>query len=213
MHIQKFIFNDFQENTLVISDDNKNCVIVDPGCYYPEERFELEQYIEQNELKPLALLNTHCHIDHILGNAWVMQRYALPFYMHEKDLVTLNAVPSYAPMYGFVGFEPSPQPTHLVNHGDMLQFGNMNFEVLFGPGHAPGHVAYYAKENRLVINGDILFKGSFGRFDLPNGDLNTLKRTITEVMFKLPDDTVVYCGHGPETTIGAEKMTNPIHQY
>jgi glyoxylase-like metal-dependent hydrolase (beta-lactamase superfamily II) len=213
MHIQKFIFNDFQENTLVISDDNKNCVIVDPGCYYPEERFELEQYIQQNELKPLALLNTHCHIDHILGNAWVMQHYALPFYMHEKDLVTLNAVPSYAPMYGFVGFEPSPQPTHLVNHGDLLQFGNMTFEVLFGPGHAPGHVAYYSQENRLVINGDILFKGSFGRFDLPNGDLNTLKRTITEVMFKLPDDTVVYCGHGPETTIGAEKMTNPIHQY
>jgi glyoxylase-like metal-dependent hydrolase (beta-lactamase superfamily II) len=116
-------------------------------------------------------------------------------------------------MYGFVGFEPSPQPTHLVNHGDLLQFGNMTFEVLFGPGHAPGHVAYYSQENRLVINGDILFKGSFGRFDLPNGDLNTLKRTITEVMFMLPDDTVVYCGHGPETTIGAEKMTNPIHQY
>lgn len=213
MHIQKFIFNDFQENTLVISDDNKNCVIVDPGCYYPEERFELEQYIEQNELKPLALLNTHCHIDHILGNAWVLNRYQIPFYMHEKDLVTLNAVPSYAPMYGFVGFEPSPQPTHLVNHGDLLQFGNMNFEVLFGPGHAPGHVAYYSKENSLVVNGDILFKGSFGRFDLPNGDLNTLKRTITEVMFNLPDDTVVYCGHGPETSIGSERFTNAIHQY
>lgn len=213
MHIQKFIFNDFQENTLVISDDKKNCVLVDPGCYYPEERFELEQYIEQNELKPLALLNTHCHIDHILGNAWVLNRYQIPFYMHEKDLVTLNAVPSYAPMYGFVGFEPSPQPTHLVNHGDLLQFGNMNFEVLFGPGHAPGHVAYYSKENSLVVNGDILFKGSFGRFDLPNGDLNTLKRTITEVMFNLPDDTVVYCGHGPETSIGSERFTNAIHQY
>lgn len=213
MHIQKFIFNDFQENTLVISDDKKNCVLVDPGCYYPEERFELEQYIEQNELKPLALLNTHCHIDHILGNAWVLNRYQIPFYMHEKDLVTLNAVPSYASMYGFVGFEPSPQPTHLVNHGDLLQFGNMNFEVLFGPGHAPGHVAYYSKENSLVVNGDILFKGSFGRFDLPNGDLNTLKRTITEVMFNLPDDTVVYCGHGPETSIGSERFTNAIHQY
>ncbi len=213
MHIQKFIFNDFQENTLVISDDEKNCVIVDPGCYYPEERFELEQYIAQNDLKPLALLNTHCHIDHILGNAWLLGQYNLPFYMHEKDLVTLNAVPSYAPMYGFVGFEPSPQPSHLVNHGDVLSFGKMTFQVLFGPGHAPGHVAFYSAENHVVINGDILFKGSFGRFDLPNGDLNALKKTITQVMFSLPDDTVVYCGHGPETTIGAEKRSNPIYQY
>lgn len=213
MHVQKFIFNDFQENTLVISDSEKNCVIVDPGCYYPEERFELENYIEQNGLKPLALLNTHCHIDHILGNAWVIQKYGVPFYMHESDLQTLNAVPNYAPMYGFVGFEPSPQPTHLVNHGDLLQFGNIKFEVLFGPGHAPGHIAFYSEVFKFVVNGDILFKGSFGRYDLPNGDLPTLKKTISEVMFALPEDTLVYCGHGPETTIGAEKMSNPIHQF
>lgn len=213
MHVQKFIFNDFQENTLVISDSEKNCVIVDPGCYYPEERFELENYIEQNGLKPLALLNTHCHIDHILGNAWVIQKYGVPFYMHESDLQTLNAVPNYAPMYGFVGFEPSPQPTHLVNHGDILQFGNIKFEVIFGPGHAPGHIAFYSEAFKFVVNGDILFKGSFGRYDLPNGDLPTLKKTISEVMFALPEDTLVYCGHGPETTIGAEKMSNPIHQF
>ena len=213
MLIQKFIFNDFQENTLVISDDKKNCVVVDPGCYYPEERQELESYISQNDLTPLALLNTHCHIDHILGNAWFVDRYNVPFYMHEADLVTLNAVPSYAPMYGFVGFEPSPQPTNLVNHGDVLVFSDMKFEVLYGPGHAPGHVAFYSKEHSVVINGDILFKGSFGRFDLPNGDLPTLKKTITERMFGLPDETVVYCGHGPETTIGAERYTNPILFY
>ncbi len=168
MHIQKFIFNDFQENTLVVSDDMKNCVIIDPGCYYPEERYELENYIAQNELQPQALLNTHCHIDHILGNAWVLEKYKVPFYMHEADLVTLSAVPNYAPMYGFVGFQASPQPTHLVNHGDILRFGALDFEVLFGPGHAPGHVAYYSAAHRVVLNGDILFKGSFGRFDLPN---------------------------------------------
>lgn len=213
MRIQKFIFNDFQENTLVISDLDKNCIIVDPGCYYPEERHELEHYISQNELIPMALLNTHCHIDHILGNAWVIDKYNIPFYMHGKDLVTLNAVPTYAPMYGFTGFEASPQPTHLVEHGDVLRFGTLSFEVLFGPGHAPGHVAYYDKNHNVLINGDILFKGSFGRFDLPNGDLPTLKNTITQVLFNLPDDTLVYCGHGPETTIGAEKFSNPIHHY
>jgi glyoxylase-like metal-dependent hydrolase (beta-lactamase superfamily II) len=213
MHIHKFIFNDFQENTFVISDEQKNCVIVDPGCYYPEERSELEQYILQNNLRPLALLNTHCHIDHILGNAWVVEKFGVPFYMHEADLVTLNAVPNYAPMYGFVGFEPSPQPTHLINHGDFLEFAQLRFEVLFGPGHAPGHVAYYSKENGVVINGDILFKGSFGRYDLPNGSLSTLKSTIIDVMFNLPNETIVYCGHGPETTIGTEKFTNPILHY
>jgi hydroxyacylglutathione hydrolase len=213
MTIQKFIFNDFQENTLILSDENKNCVIFDPGCYYPEERDEFRNYISQNNLKPLALLNTHCHIDHILGNAWVIEEYQVPFYMHEADLTTLNAVPNYAPMYGFVGFEPSPQPTHLVNHGDSLEFGNMRFEVLFTPGHAPGHVVYYNSKNQIVINGDVLFKGSFGRFDLPNGDLLTLKKSITEIMFSLPDETVVVCGHGPETTIGQEKVSNPILHY
>ena len=213
MHIQKFIFNDFQENTFVISDENRNCIIIDPGCYYPKERQEFVQYIAQNNLKPLALLNTHCHIDHVLGNAWVISQFQVPLYMHEKDLVTLNAVANYAPMYGFVGFEPSPQPTKLVSHGDLLTFGNLELEVLFGPGHAPGHVAYYFKKAGIVVNGDILFRGSFGRFDLPNGDLSTLKETINEVLFRLPDETVVYCGHGPETTIGAERFTNPIHQY
>ena len=213
MTIQKFIFNDFQENTLVISDDQKNCVIVDPGCYYPEERQELSNYIVQNELKLLALLNTHCHIYHILGNAWILKTYKIPFYMHEEDIQTLNAVPNYAPTYGFVGFEASPHPTHLVNHGDFLEFGDMRFEVLFTPGNAPGHVVFYSAENHVVINGDVLFKGSFGRFDLPNGDLPTLKKSITEIMFQLPENTLVYCGHGPETTIGQEKMTNPIWQY
>jgi glyoxylase-like metal-dependent hydrolase (beta-lactamase superfamily II) len=213
MRIQKFIFNEFQENTYVISDQDKNCVIVDPGCYYPEERNELENYISQNALKPVALLNTHCHIDHILGNAWVINKYKIPFYIHEKDLVTLNAVPSYAPIYGYPGFEASPQPTHLIEHGDVLRFGKLSFEVLFGPGHAPGHVAYYNDSQKVLINGDILFKGSFGRFDLPNGDLPTLKKTITEMLFNLPDDTLVYCGHGPETTIGMEKLSNPIQYY
>ncbi len=213
MTIQKFIFNDFQENTLVISDAQKNCIIVDPGCYYPDEKDELLNYISQNELNPIALLNTHCHIDHILGNAWVLEQFDMPFYMHQKDLVTLNAVPSYAPTYGFVGFQASPQPTHLVEHDEVLKFGEMSFEVLFTPGHAPGHVVYYSAEHQIVVNGDVLFKGSFGRFDLPNGDLEQLKKSIKEIMFALPEETVVYCGHGPETTIGAEKNTNMIWQY
>lgn len=213
MTVQKFIFNDFQENTLVISDAKKNCIILDPGCYYPNEREELITYILQNSLNPVALLNTHCHIDHILGNAWVLEQFNIPFYMHQKDITTLNAVSSYAATYGFVGFQDSPQPTHLVEHGDILNFGDMSFEVLFTPGHAPGHVVYYSEEHKMVVNGDVLFKGSFGRFDLPNGDFELLKKSIKEVMFNLPKETVVYCGHGPETIIGVEKETNMIWQY
>lgn len=213
MTIQKFIFNDFQENTYIISDENKNCIIIDPGCHYPEEREQVLEYLSEFELTPIALLNTHCHIDHILGNSWVLKNFNIPFYMNKQDLQTLNAVPSYAATYGFVGFESSPQPTHLIKHGDVLQFGNLRFEVLFTPGHAPGHVVFYDAINKVVINGDVLFKGSFGRFDLPNGDLSQLKKSITQIMFQLPEDTTVYSGHGPETTIGEEKATNPIWNY
>ncbi|MGB1102778.1 MAG: MBL fold metallo-hydrolase [Crocinitomicaceae bacterium] len=211
--VEKFTFNPFSENTYVLYDDTKECVIIDPGCAQSFEKEELSRFIDENELKPVRLLNTHCHVDHVFGNYYVSQKYNLELEAHNLDLPTLALVPQACMMYGIRGYELSPEPTKFLEEGVNVKFGNSELEVIHGPGHAPGHVAFYAKEECFVINGDILFEGSFGRYDLPGGDLPTLKRTITEKMFSLPDDTVVYCGHGGETTIGREKLTNPILSY
>lgn len=213
MQVHKFTFNAFQENTYIVADEANNCVIIDPGCYTAEERRELFDFIEKNALQPLAVLNTHAHIDHILGNAAVIEKYAIPFYMHQEDLTTLRAVAGYAHLYGFEGYIPSPEPTSYIEDGQILSFGDIRFTVIFGPGHAPGHVAFYSPEENFVINGDILFRGSFGRTDLPGGDFETLRNTLLNIMFKLPEETVVYSGHGSETTIGFEKKNNAIYQF
>lgn len=211
--VHSFQFNPFQENTFVVYDQEKNCVIIDPGCYERHEEEVLFGFIEENKLKPIALLNTHAHIDHILGNAAVKSKYDIPFYLHKEDLTTLHSVKSYAHVYGFEKYIPSPDPDDYLIDNTELVFGAMKFKIYHTPGHAPGHVVFFNDENKFVINGDVLFNGSFGRIDLPGGDLETLKKSIFEVMFHLPDDTVVHCGHGPETTIGKEKKDNYIHQF
>lgn len=211
--VHSFQFNPFQENTFVVYDQEKNCVIIDPGCYERHEEEVLFGFIEENKLKPIALLNTHAHIDHILGNAAVKSKYDIPFYLHKEDLTTLHSVKSYAHVYGFEKYIPSPDPDDYLIDNTELVFGAMKFKIYHTPGHAPGHVVFFNDENKFVINGDVLFNGSFGRIDLPGGDLETLKKSIFEVMFHLPNDTVVHCGHGPETTIGKEKKDNYIHQF
>lgn len=213
INIQSFTFNPFQENTYVISDKDGCCVIVDPGCYDRLEQKELKDYIDAHKLVPKALLCTHGHIDHVLGNDYIRKIYNLPFYMHIDELITWRSVESYAHVYGFQGYEPCEEPSHILQGNEILTFGGMNFKVLHTPGHSPGHVVYYDAKNGFVINGDVLFKGSFGRVDLPGGDMGTLKSSIYEVMFSLPDETVVYCGHGETTTIGEEKKNNYILQF
>lgn len=210
LHVETFTFNQFQENTYIVYDEENNCVIIDPGCYEKSEQQELSDFILKKGLKPLALLNTHAHIDHVLGNAFVQRTYDLDHYLHIDDLVTLRSIESYAHVYGFTGYELSPEPTHIMQGNDTFRFGGIEFQVFFTPGHAPGHVVYYNAENNFVINGDVLFNGSFGRTDLPGGDIEILKKSIHEVMFQLPEETVVYCGHGPATTIGKEKRSNYI---
>jgi glyoxylase-like metal-dependent hydrolase (beta-lactamase superfamily II) len=210
LHVETFTFNQFQENTFVVYDDNKQCVIIDPGCYERSEQQMLQGFISDNNLKPLALLNTHAHIDHILGNAFVQRTYDLDHYLHIDDLVTMRAVESYAHVYGFSGYEISPEPTHIMQANGMLNFGGISFDVFCTPGHAPGHVVFYNEENQFVLNGDVLFNGSFGRVDLPGGDLEILKKSIHETLFQLPEETIVYCGHGAPTTIGKEKRSNYI---
>ena len=213
LKIKSFEFNAFQENTFIVSDPENNAVIIDPGCYSRDEEQQLITYINQEQLKVVALLNTHAHIDHILGNSIIKENFKVDYYLHKDDINTLNAVEQYASLYGFEGYRLSPQPDFLLEDESELVFGGIRMKVLHTPGHCPGHVVFYFQSEGIVINGDVLFNGSFGRTDLPGGNLEILKTSIFETMFQLPEDTIVYCGHGPSTTIGAEKLNNYIHQF
>jgi hydroxyacylglutathione hydrolase len=213
IHVQSFTFGTFQENTYIAYNEEKTAVIIDPGCSNSYEEQQLVDFIESNNLEIKALLSTHCHIDHIFGNAFVLNKYKVDYYIHELDLPVLERGERSAQVYGIQGFTPSPQPTNFLKDNEVISFDNLNFKVIFGPGHAPGHVAFYSEENHFAISGDILFKGSFGRVDLPGGDLETLKQTIHNRFFTLPEQTIIYSGHGPETTIGVEKKTNYILQF
>ena len=210
MRIFKLTYNPFQENTYILANDDNTCVIIDPGCYFKEEKEHFLHFIQHEKLTPVALLNTHAHLDHIMGNSFVKEHFDIDLYLHREDLPLLQAGSQSAKLYGFDAFIPSPEPDQWLVDGQILTFGEISLEVIFGPGHAPGHVAFYSEKDKVIINGDILFQGSYGRVDLPGGDFETLKKSITERLFILPEETVVYTGHGPETTIGAEKKSNPI---
>ena len=213
VQVSVFQFNAFQENTYVVSNDEGEALIFDPGCYSKEEENVLSDFIAENDLSVLAVLYTHAHIDHILGAAFVQKRYNAPAYLHYLDHLTWNSVASYAHVYGFEGYQLEAVPTHSFEDGEELKIGSFKIHVRHTPGHAPGHVVYYFEEDQFIINGDVLFKGSFGRVDLPGGNLETLKSTIFNILFQYSEETIVYCGHGPETTIGQEKRTNYIHQF
>lgn len=209
LKIKSFTFNPFYENTYVLYDEHGEAAIVDPGCYEPYEQQELIDFVNAEGLKVKQLVNTHAHIDHVLGNAFVKRHFGVELWSHREDAATLRAVETYATNYGFARYEPS-SAEHYLLEGDIFMVGNIAFEILFVPGHAPGHLALYNADAKAVIAGDVLFQRSIGRTDLPGGDFDTLIRSIHTKMFSLPDDTVVYCGHGPTTTIGEEKAHNPF---
>lgn len=213
IHIRTYTFAPFEENTYIVYDDNKNALIVDPGCYTSEQKQLLVDFIDQEALKIHAILNTHCHIDHVFGNAYLAQKYGVDIITHQGELATLSMAGPSAQMYGFTAYEPSPLPTIFVEEGVEIAFGDLKFKVIFAPGHSAAHIAFYNEENAMLLSGDVLFRGSFGRYDLPGGNLATLKESITTKLFPLPDNTVVYSGHGPTTTIGLERETNPILSY
>jgi hydroxyacylglutathione hydrolase len=207
--IDIFTFNPFQENTYVLHDETGECVIIDPGCYEREEQAELSSFIESKKLKVVELLNTHCHIDHVLGNYFVKEKYKVKLAVHKIDEATLKAVKSYSSNYGFVNYTEASVDRY-IDEGDQIKFGNSVLDILFVPGHAPGHVAFYNSKENFCIGGDVLFAGSIGRTDLPGGNFDTLIKSIQDKIFSLGEAMVVYPGHGPETTVGREMRTNPF---
>lgn len=210
MQYAKFTFNPFQENTYVLFDETKKCIIIDPGCYYPNEFKELKSFVNDNGIKPVAIVNTHCHIDHMLGVQDCIDEWNLPFIGHDKEQLNLDRLAFQAQMFGLPLKAAAPEFTSKLNEGDEYAFGNTILKVLFVPGHSPGHLAFYSRSDKLLVSGDVLFRGSIGRTDLPGCNHNDLIMSIKDKIFQLPDDTTVLAGHMENTSIGYEKKTNPF---
>ncbi len=211
LQIQSFVFNALQENTYVLFDETKDCVIIDPGCYDGDEKTQLLEFIRGKDLNVTRLLNTHCHVDHVLGNNFVKQTFGVKLSIHALEIPVLKAAGVYSPSYGFYQFQESYADDFLVE-GDKVSVGKQALTVIFVPGHSPGHIAFFSEEDSILISGDVLFRNSIGRTDLPGGNFKTLMASIREKLFTLPDNVHVYAGHGPATSIGFEKLTNPFMQ-
>lgn len=211
LYIESFTFNAFQENTYLIYNDNKECWIIDPGMYDNNETKHLVEFIDRKQLQPKAVINTHTHLDHIFGVDALKTRYSIPFLIHEKDLPVLNGAAGSAMLFGF-DFKNIPHPDEFISETQPLQLGTDEVTVFFTPGHSPGSVSFYYAPGSWVIGGDVLFSGSIGRTDLPGGNFDTLLYSIRTQLFTLPDETVVYSGHGPATTVEHEKKYNPFLQ-
>jgi len=207
--VAAFEFNLYHENTYLVWDETLECIIFDPGMYEASERKIFDDFIKEKNLKPVRLINTHCHIDHVLGNKYIADTYGLDLEINEIELPLLNEVPNYGLQFGLVP-QPSPPPKFYLEHGDIVQFGNTSLKTLFTPGHSPGHLCFYSEKDEFLIGGDVLFNLSIGRTDLPGGDYDTLEKSIKTKLYTLPDNTTVYPGHGTHTTIGFEKKHNPF---
>lgn len=209
IQIKKFTFNPIQENTYVLYDETGECIIVDAGCFFDYEQQELDQFIQEKQLKPVKLVNTHCHFDHILGINYCRSKYNIPFYAHQEDAFLVDAITEHGDRFG-VPVEPVDPADHFLTEGQPVVFGNSSLEVIHVPGHAPGHVVLHQPDQQFMLVGDVLFYGSIGRTDLPKGNFEQLVGNIKNKLFIFPNETVVYSGHGPETSIGFEKKSNPF---
>ncbi|MBK9299510.1 MAG: MBL fold metallo-hydrolase [Bacteroidetes bacterium] len=209
LRIHSFTFNPFQENTYLIIDENNKTIIIDPGMYSPDEFDVFFNFIDQHKLIPELLLNTHTHLDHVFGNAAVLKKFDIPYGFHLADKPVFDAASSAGAMYG-MSFEKSPEPTYYLKEHENVQLGNHFLKILLTPGHSPGSVCFYHEAQQFVISGDVLFQMSIGRSDFPGGNYDTLMQSIHSQLMMLPGDTKVYSGHGPETSIGFEKMNNPF---
>jgi glyoxylase-like metal-dependent hydrolase (beta-lactamase superfamily II) len=207
--VQPFTFNPVQENTYVLYNEKGDCCIIDPGCYFASEEQALKGFIEQNGLKPVLLLNTHCHLDHIFGNRFIQKTYNLTLHLHPQEKAVLDYGPTAGQAWQ-MPFDNYDGELIFIDEGQTIRIGDDELHVLFTPGHSPGSISFYDKEAKFVISGDVLFQGSVGRTDLPGGDFTILEESIKTKLYTLPEDTIVYSGHGESTTIGDEMKTNPF---
>ncbi|MFI5221861.1 MAG: MBL fold metallo-hydrolase [Bacteroidia bacterium] len=211
IQVQSFVFNEFQENTYILYDETKECVIIDPGCRHDFEQKMLTDFISSKNLKPVKLINTHCHIDHILGNPFVSKKYALELFLHKDELQTYADTGRWAEMFGLV-MEKIPEKKIFIDEGDQILFGNSSLDIFFTPGHSVASLTFYNNSEKICISGDVLFRGSIGRTDLPGGNFETLISSIQQKLFSLDDEVKVFSGHGDPTTISFERRTNPFLQ-
>lgn len=207
--VKVFVFNDFQVNTYVLFDESKECIFIDPGCCNPDEQAQLDDFITAKGLRPVGVYNTHLHIDHMFGNEYVMKKYDLKLKIHPEGIHFLNTAIGFASVFGY-DLQSVPNADGEMHEGDRIHFGTTELEVLETPGHAAGSFCFVHQAQKFVIVGDVLFSGSIGRTDLPSGDMDTLMASIKNKLLRLGDDFVVYCGHGPNTTIGEERIYNPF---
>ncbi len=207
--VEAFTFNPFSENSYVIINNKKQCWFVDPGMCDAEENKAMNAFIIENQLSPQGVINTHAHIDHILGVQALKDKYKITFGLHKTELPVLSMAQASAAMFG-VSLTEVPVPDWFIKEGQPLKLGDDTLEVFYTPGHSPGSISFYYPEGNWVLAGDVLFQGSIGRTDLPGGDFNTLIKSIRTHLFTLPDNTIVLSGHGDATTIGDEKRYNPF---
>ncbi len=211
IYIQSFTFNDFQENTYILFDETKEAIIIDAGCFYENEKHELSDFIVSKKLKPVKLINTHCHIDHVLGNEYCAKKYDLKLYLHKDELKTYSDAEKWTAMFGIPPLT-QPQIIEFIDENSIVNFGNSELSILSTPGHSVASISFYNKAQNFVIAGDVLFRQSIGRTDLPGGNFDVLISSIKNKIFTLPDETIVYSGHGIETTVGYEKTHNSFLQ-
>ncbi len=211
MNVKVFTFNPIQENTYLLFNEKGNAIIIDPGCFFEEEKNVLKKFIDENNLKPVQLLNTHCHLDHVFGNKFIHDTYGLELYIHPKEKMMLEYAPISGEQYGLV-FENYTGNLHFIQEGDSIILDEEVLEIFNTPGHSPGHLSFYNRNQNFAVVGDVLFYESIGRTDLPLGNYDTLINSIEQKLYTLPNDTIIYNGHGQSTTIAHEKKHNPFIQ-
>ena len=209
MEIYSFVFNPIDVNTYILSDKSGECAIIDCGCYDSDEFSRLTAFIDEKRLRPVLLLNTHCHLDHIFGDGFVLGKYHISALCHRDDVLNRKRAVNHALMFGLTMEDP-PEPAGFLTDGQKISFGETELTSIHVPGHAAGSLAFYSEKDKAVFTGDALFAGSIGRTDLPGGNYETLINSITKKLFILPPETVVYPGHGDKTSVETEIKTNPF---